>query len=250
MTRGGFEAPSAPPPLGAEATVRPGSGAMFDRIAARYDLLNRLCSLGIDRTWRRRAVRALELPAHGRALDLATGTGDVAIEMVRQQGTLQVDALDPSEKMIAIGRRKVERRGMQQQVTFGLGEAQSLPYENDRFDGTAIAFGIRNVPDRLQALREMGRVTKAGGRIALLELSDPCRSRLAKLWVHHVVPQLGALLSGAKEYRYLETSIAAFPPASEFARTIESAGLRLLQSRPLLFGVAHLFVATPRKGNV
>src|SRR5690606_39611318 len=128
------------------------------------------------------------------------------------------------------------------------GDAESLPFPDNSFDGTTIAFGIRNVPDRLQGLKEMARVTRPGGRIAILELSEPrggLMAPLARFHVHTFVPWVGSLLSGKKEYRYLQESIEAFPPASEFAETMKLAGLDIVSVSPLTFGVAHLYVATP-----
>ena len=134
-----------------------------------------------------------------------------------------------------------------------VGDAQDLPFEDDSVDGVTIAFGIRNVPDRPKALREMARVTKASGRVVILELSEPrggLMGKLARTYVHEVVPRMGALLSGAKEYRYLQRSIEAFPPADVFARTMEEAGLRVLEAPALAFGAAHLYVATPSRAEV
>jgi demethylmenaquinone methyltransferase/2-methoxy-6-polyprenyl-1,4-benzoquinol methylase len=221
---------------------------MFDAIAPRYDLLNRLMSLGVDQRWRRKTVAALRTPAGGRILDLATGTADLAIALARHYPTARVDGLDPSAKMLAIGREKLARVGLAERVTLSDGIAESLPFPDRTFDGITIAFGIRNVPDRPTALREMARVTRPGGRIAILELTEPTGGvlgPLARFHVHEVVPRLGALLSGAREYRYLQESIAAFPPADVFAETMRFAGLEVLAVEPLTFGVAHLWVATP-----
>jgi demethylmenaquinone methyltransferase/2-methoxy-6-polyprenyl-1,4-benzoquinol methylase len=128
------------------------------------------------------------------------------------------------------------------------GDAQALPFGDDTFHSVCIAFGIRNVPDRALALREMARVTRPGGRIAILELSEPRSGiwgAMARFHIHTVVPYVGALLSGVKEYQYLQRSIAAFPPAQEFAELMRSSNLDVLAVLPLTFGVCHLYVAEP-----
>ena len=224
-----------------------GSGAMFDRIATRYDLLNRILSLGIDRGWRRRAVRAARLPECEAVLDLATGTADLAIELARSHDGVRVLGTDPSPEMLAVGRTKIPS-GLEGRVELIEGDAQQIAAEDGAFGATTIAFGIRNVPDRLRALREMARVTRAGGRVVILELTEPPGGLLgwpARFWVHQVVPRIGALLSGDREYRYLQQSIAAFPDRDAFCAMMREAGLEVLQARPLTFGVAHLFVGTP-----
>lgn len=222
-----------------------GSGQMFDGIAARYDLVNRVISLGIDQSWRRRTVRSLQLGPGARVLDLATGTADLALLVATSEPSARVVGLDPSEKMLAIGRAKVEKAGLAERVELVTGDAEHLPFPDQSFDGVCIAFGIRNVPDRDRALREMTRVTRPGGRVAILELSEPRRGilgPLARFHVHTVVPYVGALLSGAPEYRYLQRSIAAFPPAEVFAERMRVAGLRIEAPDALTFGVCHLYV--------
>jgi demethylmenaquinone methyltransferase / 2-methoxy-6-polyprenyl-1,4-benzoquinol methylase len=224
-----------------------GSGAMFDKIAARYDAMNRVLSFGLDRGWRRRTVRALALGARPRVLDLATGTGDLAVDIARMHPDATVIGLDPSRQMLAIAQHKLARRGLAGRVTLVRGDAQHLPYRDAELDAATIAFGIRNVPDRALALREMARVVRPGGRIAVLELGEPRRgvlARAARFHTRHVVPRLGALLSGAREYRYLQRSIAAFPPSDEFAALMSRAGLHVLEVAPLTFGVCTLYVAT------
>ncbi len=228
---------------------RLGSGEMFDAIAPGYDRLNRILSLGIDRGWRRRAARALALPdAPCTVLDVATGTGDLAIEIAEQHPVATVVGVDPSAGMLSIGRDKLVARGLAQRVTLSEGTAEELPFETASFAGATIAFGIRNVPDRPRGLAEMARVVAPGGRVVVLELSEPrgALGAMARVHVHHVVPWLGGLLSGKKEYRYLQASIAAFPPAEEFAKLFPAAGLDVIEVVSLTFGVAHLYVAERR----
>jgi demethylmenaquinone methyltransferase / 2-methoxy-6-polyprenyl-1,4-benzoquinol methylase len=226
--------------------VVPGSGAMFDAIAPRYDLLNRLMSFGVDRRWRKRTVRELALGERARVLDVATGTGDLALEIARRHPGTRVVGVDPSAGMIAIGQDKVAARGLADRVELVLGDAQALDFADGHFDATCIAFGIRNVPDRARGLAEMRRVVRPGGRVCVLELGEPrggVLGPLARFHVHHVVPRMGALLSGRREYRYLQRSIAAFPPPDEFAAMMTDAGLRVVEVAALTFGVCHLYVA-------
>ncbi len=239
-----------------------GSGAKFDRIAGRYDFCNRVLSLGLDRGWRRRAVRALQLGERPRVLDVATGTGDLAIDIATACPGATVIGLDPSAGMLEVAARKVARRGLDGRVTLVAGDAQRLPYRSCELDAAAIAFGIRNVPDRAAALRELARVVRPGGRIAVLELGEPSGQtpegapllgRLAygvlggaaRFHCRRVVPRLGALLSGAREYAYLQRSVAAFPPAAEFAALMRRSGLQVVDVQALTFGACTLFVATP-----
>jgi demethylmenaquinone methyltransferase/2-methoxy-6-polyprenyl-1,4-benzoquinol methylase len=221
-----------------------GSGAMFDSIARRYDLLNRINSLGMDRRWRRKTVEALRLSAAHRLLDVATGTADLLIEVARRHPGVGLVGLDPSEGMLEIGRQKLERRGVSAELVTG--DAQAMPFPDGSFDRATICFGIRNVPDREKALRELFRVLGPKGRLAVLELSEPkggALSFLARVHVDQVVPRVGAALSSAGEYEYLRKSIAAFPPPDVFAKTIEAAGFRSVSVRPFAFGACVLFVA-------
>ncbi len=222
-----------------------GSGRMFDRIARRYDLLNRLASLGLDGRWRRRLVGALGVDS-GRVLDVATGTADVAMAIATRFAEIRVTGLDPSPGMLAVGRDKVEVSGLAGRITLTEGDAQAMPFADGAFDATCISFGIRNVPDRMAGLREMARVTRPGGRVAVLELSEPqgLMAPLARFHVHRVVPAMGAWLSGSDEYDYLQRSIAAFPPPDEFCAMMTEAGLRDVSAVPMSFAAAHLFVGT------
>ena len=243
-----------------------GSGAMFDAIAQRYDLLNRLISLGVDKRWRARTVRAI-VPAvrdtvatprgaklrakvargERRVLDLATGTGDLALAIAEALPEARVVGVDPSANMLEVFREKLG--SLTDRVEVLEGDAQALPFADASFDATTIAFGIRNVPDRARGLAEMARVTRAGGRVAVLELSEPREGLIApfaRFHVHTVVPAIGAWLSGKREYRYLARSIAAFPPAEEFAAMMEAAGLAVIEIVPMTFGTCTLYVAERR----
>jgi demethylmenaquinone methyltransferase / 2-methoxy-6-polyprenyl-1,4-benzoquinol methylase len=222
---------------------------MFDAIAPRYDLLNRLLSLGIDQRWRRQLVQQLALRPDARVLDHATGTGDLALLIARSSPSVRVVGMDPSTEMLRVARTKVAASGLQDRISLQQGDAENLAgVESASFDAVSMAFGIRNVPDRARALREMARVTRPGGRIAILELSEPqggFLGPLARLHVHRVVPWVGGLLSGSREYQYLQRSIAAFPLPAAFARLMEGSGMRVEHLEALTFGVCHLYVGTP-----
>ncbi|MCC6525857.1 MAG: bifunctional demethylmenaquinone methyltransferase/2-methoxy-6-polyprenyl-1,4-benzoquinol methylase UbiE [Polyangiaceae bacterium] len=219
---------------------------MFDRIAVRYDLMNRVLSLGSDVRWRHRMVAALGSPAPRSVLDLATGTGDVACLVARRLARAEVVGLDPSEGMLAVARQKARVRGLGDRVHFVGGDAEALPFESASFDAVTMAFGIRNVPDRRRAVGEMRRVLRPRGRALVLELCEPqghLLSPLVRLWNRQVMPRLGALVGAADAYAYLDRSIRAFPPAAVFAATLRDAGFAAVRFERLSFGAAALFVA-------
>tara|TARA_R110002096_G_scaffold436021_1_gene665216 strand:- start:87601 stop:88350 length:750 start_codon:yes stop_codon:yes gene_type:complete len=223
-----------------------GSGAMFDNLAPRYDLLNRLMSFGVDKRWRKRTVRSLQLQPGDKVLDLATGTGDLAISMAKKHPGVTVVGVDPSVKMLEVGRTKITKSGLTERIEMREGIGEELPFEDNTFNAVTIAFGIRNCTDRPQAVREMKRVTKPGGRIGILELGEPRKgfmAPVARFHIHQVVPRLGAWLSGAREYRYLQESIEAFPPSEEFAATMTECGLNMLEVVQFSFGSCHLYLA-------
>jgi len=219
---------------------------MFDQIAQRYDMLNRLMSFGLDRRWRRALVQAMRPTDGGELLDVATGTADVAMALARAYPNTTIMGLDPSVGMLDVGRVKVHRKAIDDRVTLVEGDAQHMAFEDARFDSACIAFGIRNVPDRMAGLREMARVTKPGGSVVVLELGEPKgpMAPFARFHVHYVVPRMGALLSGNAEYDYLQRSIAAFPPSDIFAQMMTDAGLHDVTVRPFAFGAANLYVGT------
>lgn len=220
---------------------------MFDRIAGRYDVMNRLISFGMDRRWRRRLVASLgELGVNDAVLDLATGTADVALAIARSHPHCELVGLDPSVEMLAVGRAKVADAGLQARIQLVVGDAQALTFDDGRFAACTIAFGIRNVPDRDAALREMVRALRPGGLVAVLELSEPrapgILGALARLHVRHIVPRMGALAAGAEEYSYLQRSIAAFPAPRDFAAQMAAAGLQDVQVTAMSMGAVQLYV--------
>ncbi len=228
-----------------ESRPAAGSGRMFDAIAARYDCLNRLISLGTDRSWRRAAVRALAPPKGACVLDLATGTGDLAIAVAQRYPTTRLLGVDPSRGMLAVGRDKIARLGLQDRIDLVEGDACELTFADGSFDAACMAFGIRNVPERARALREIRRVLRPGARFVVLELSEPrdgLLAPIARFHVHRVVPWVGATLSGAPEYRHLERSIAAFPTAVGFAEELAAAGFLVTAVARLGFGAVQLHV--------
>jgi demethylmenaquinone methyltransferase/2-methoxy-6-polyprenyl-1,4-benzoquinol methylase len=217
---------------------------MFDRISERYDLLNRVMSVGSDGRWRRMAVHALGSEVRD-VLDLATGTADVALEVARRIPSSKIVGVDPSPGMLKVGRDKVQRAGLSDRIELREGDGQRIPASDNSFDAAIMAFGIRNVPDRAACLRELARVVRPGGPIVLLELAEPEGhpfSFAARFWKRRVVPRLGAMLSSTPEYAYLEKSIRAFPPPEEFLTLMGECGLREVEARALTFGAATIFL--------
>jgi demethylmenaquinone methyltransferase/2-methoxy-6-polyprenyl-1,4-benzoquinol methylase len=224
---------------------------MFDRIAPRYDLLNRVLSFGVDRWWRRRAVAALDEALAGRApervLDAATGTADLAIRAAEAFDEAEVVGVDLAEEMLRRGRHKVRRRGLGGRVELARGDATALSsVEEGAFDGALVAFGVRNYEDLGAGLRELRRVLSPGAALVVLEFSRPRAAgvrRLYDLYARHVLPRIGRVVSGdAEAYRYLPASAEAFPDGPAFLRRLRAAGFRSARWRPLFpFGVASLY---------
>ncbi|MCX7623237.1 MAG: bifunctional demethylmenaquinone methyltransferase/2-methoxy-6-polyprenyl-1,4-benzoquinol methylase UbiE [Thermomicrobium sp.] len=217
---------------------------MFDRIARRYDLMNRLMSLGRDVVWRRVAAQAALEHAPAVVLDIATGTGDLAFELVAQ-GARRVLALDFSRAMLRIASRK--RAALRAwNVAFLCGDAMRLPFRDASVDACTIGFGLRNLPDYEAAIREFARVLRPGGRLVILE-TTPFTGPLApffRLYFDRLVPWIGGLVSGDRQaYSYLPRSTAAFPSAAELAALLRSAGFADVRYRTMMGGTVALHVA-------
>lgn len=214
--------------------------AMFDAIAPRYDLLNRVLSARVDVGWRRKAVRALRVKPGDCVLDLATGTGDLLLEELRAGAVRSVGA-DLSFGMLRLVRPKLAHSGYGHGRVCQ-GDAERLPFWDAQFDGVSIAFGIRNVLDRAQGLREMRRVVKPGGRVVVLEFHEATGvgGTIFRLYFNHILPQIGALVSNREAYSYLPKSVANFETPQAFEALMREAGLNDVKSQPLTLGIAWL----------
>jgi len=220
---------------------------MFAGIAPRYDLLNRLLSAGRDRYWRRRAVAHAQLPPGGLALDVCTGTADVALQLAKQfPSAKSICGVDFCLPMLRLGAVKVARVGLAHRIRLQVASAEALPFAADTFDAATIAFGIRNVMDRRGGLAELSRVLRPGGRGIILEFAmpqGPFFGRLYHLYFHRVLPWLGGLISGNRgAYSYLPASVSRFPSPRELARLMEEVGFRDVQFHALTGGIVTLHV--------
>ena len=223
---------------------------LFDTIAPTYDFLNHLLSLRRDSYWRRMAVRELK-GVGGRILDIATGTGDVAIEIIQQKGhQKKVFGLDFSEPMIKRAQQKILRRGFFQLIALSRGDAIDLPFRENTFSASVIAFGLRNIPNKEKALFEMIRVIKKGGKVIVLEFTfprDELMRRLYPFYFKKFLPWLGGLISGDRgAYAYLPESVTHFPHAEDYEEMLKRCGLDEIRSRRLTFGIASIISGIKR----
>jgi demethylmenaquinone methyltransferase/2-methoxy-6-polyprenyl-1,4-benzoquinol methylase len=222
-----------------QAAVR----SMFDRIAPRYDLLNRVLSAGIDVRWRRRCIDAAG-PAM-RAIDVCTGTGDLLLEFLGRDPARRGLGIDLSTGMLARGADKLRRANLHGRAGMAAGDAERLPVAASSVDAVTVAFGIRNVGEPLLALREMRRVLRPGGRALILEFSMPKGTLGAayRLYFTHVLPRIGGWVSGdAGAYAYLPASVARFARPAEFGALMGEAGFDRVSWQPLTGGIAHLYI--------
>jgi len=219
---------------------------MFDAIAPRYDLLNGVLSVGLDRYWRRRAIRSLQFTGKETLLDVCTGTADVAIAAARHRlGAGQVLGVDFAAAMLARGLAKVRRRRLTSRVHLSRGDATALPVAAAAVDGVTMAFGIRNVAAPDQACAELWRVLRPGGRLAILEFGLPIVPAVRPLYLwyfRHVLPRIGRLVSRHNAaYSYLPASVGSFPWGEVFADLLRQQGFDNVKARPLTFGIVYLY---------
>lgn len=222
---------------------------MFSAIAERYDLLNTLLSFGIDRRWRAQAARSTTEHTPERVLDVATGTGELAIAIKRRAPGARVVGVDFAEAMLEVARRKARRRGLE--VCFCKADGMALPFADDAFDAVTIAYGLRNFADRLIGLREFYRVLAPGGRLVILEFPPPPAGVfgiLFRCYFLHVLPRVGAWLSGSGgAYSYLPASVLEFPRPLDLAGMLQRAGFARVRYKLQTFGVSALHVADKPK---
>jgi demethylmenaquinone methyltransferase/2-methoxy-6-polyprenyl-1,4-benzoquinol methylase len=213
--------------------------SMFSRIAARYDLMNRLMTFGRDQAWRRMAAKELQLPEHARCLDLATGTGDLAIAVRQLYPTAQVVGMDFALPMMQVGQQKLRAQQLNH-VAFASGDAHMLPFDDEQFDGLVNGFLLRNVVDLPRALTEMKRVVKKGGRVVCLEITHPQTPifrQLFQIYFYRCVPLLGGLVAGdLNAYTYLPNSLTVFPAAEPLRQLMLQVGYRYVYYQWLMLG--------------
>ncbi len=221
--------------------------SLFDGIAPRYDFLNHFLSYGIDILWRKKAIQLLGAYKPRTILDIATGTGDLAIEAARLQPE-HIFGVDISPAMLAIGRSKIAQRHLEPVISFHEGQAEHLQFPDHSMDAVMVAFGVRNFSNLEQGLAEMHRVLKSQGVGMILEFSQPRKTPLKQLYgfyFRRILPLLGGLVSKSREaYEYLPSTVAQFPDGEGFLKILENAGFRDARQYPLTFGIATIYLAT------
>jgi demethylmenaquinone methyltransferase/2-methoxy-6-polyprenyl-1,4-benzoquinol methylase len=226
---------------------------MFGNIAPSYDLLNHLLSLNIDRYWRWRTTRLVPPRGDAPILDLCTGTGDLALAYDRAaRGRVPIVGADFCHEMLVRAVAKTRRRTAGQRIRYIEADAQQLPFPDDHFQITTVAFGLRNITDTDRGLAEMVRVTRPGGRVAILEFSQPRHwlfGRLYQFYVRRILPLVGQAISRSKEsaYRYLPASVQEFPDGEALAERLRGHGLCDVRWHPFTFGIATLYVGTKKR---
>ena len=235
-------------PYGEEGTKAVQVERMFNHIAPTYDQLNHTLSMGIDRSWRRKAIHTLRPYHPQQILDIATGTGDFAILACRELQPQFLIGADISEGMMEVGREKVQQAGLADKVSFAREDCTALSFADATFDAVTVAFGVRNFEHLDIALGEMWRVLRPNGHLVILELSTPDRFPMKQLFTLYskvVMPLIGKLISKDNSaYTYLPESIRAFPQGEVMQRSIRNAGFSQVRFRRLTFGICTLYVAT------
>ena len=227
-----------------ESKKREQIAGMFDKIAGRYDLLNHLLSLNVDRYWRRKAITRLGMIAPEHILDLASGTGDFAFSALKLNPG-RITGMDISNEMLSIGRVKAARIKGGEKIDFVLAGAENIPFVDNHFSAVTCAFGVRNFSDLVQGLKEACRVLKPGGKMVVLEFLKPRNTILSKMYRFYftvILPVLGGWISGDKgAYSYLPASVATFPDGREFLQVMEQAGFHQCCHETLTGGIASIY---------
>ncbi len=220
----------------------PETTSLFNKIARHYDSLNTFFSFGMDKIWRRRLAE--QIRGSRLILDIATGTGEVAIETVRKLEGSKVIGIDPSAQMLELANKKCSSPELSDKIMLVEGYAENLPFENDKFDAITIAFGIRNTVSPLQSLKEMNRVLKTGGKAAILEFTIPKNTIFAPLYLFYFrkfLPFIGSLFGNKKEYKYLSDSTSEFPQREKFLELMKEAQFEPQDSIELMIGTVIIY---------
>lgn len=220
---------------------------MFDTIANEYDGLNRVISFGVDIKWRKRLVKLVKKKQPENILDIATGTGDLAIALA-ETGASEIIGLDISKGMLDVGRKKIIAKNLEKTVQMVQGDGESLPFEKDHFDAITVAFGVRNFEDLDKGLKEIFRVLKPGGILAILETSVPTKTPIKQgyfLYTRYILPLIGRLFSRDRSaYAYLSESAASFPHGKAFNNILGKIGFIGMENKPQSLGVASIYIAS------
>ncbi|MBC6409891.1 MAG: bifunctional demethylmenaquinone methyltransferase/2-methoxy-6-polyprenyl-1,4-benzoquinol methylase UbiE [Ekhidna sp.] len=218
---------------------------MFDSISGKYDFLNHFLSLGIDRRWRKQAIRMLKNENPKQILDIATGTGDFAIESLKLNPE-KVIGLDISEGMLNVGREKMKKKGIDHIIDMQSGDSENIHFENNSFDAVIVAFGVRNFEDLEKGLKEMNRVLKPGGKAIILEFSKPTIfpfKQLYNFYFRWILPKIGEIVSKDNAaYTYLPESVNEFPYGKEFLRILDKTGYKNNKCKPLTQGISSIYL--------
>jgi len=220
----------------------PDTKALFDKISNHYDLLNSVFSVGIDKIWRKKLVKKIKPGSF--VLDVATGTGEVLIEGFKLASVNTGFGIDPSIEMLKIGKDKLNKKSLDSSSSMFQGAAENLPFKDDTFEGITIAFGIRNTIDYSGSLKEMHRVLKTGGTVAILEFAIPKISIFTSIYLmyfKYLMPFIGSLFGSRKEYRYLSDSTTQFPQRDTFKNIMGDCGFRECRYEELSFGIAVIY---------
>lgn len=219
---------------------------MFDAIAPKYDFLNRILSLGIDISWRKRVIKIIKRANAKFILDIATGTGDLAIAMAKTEA-VKIIGLDLSEQMLNIGKQKIINQHLESKIELIKGDSEQLSFPENHFDAVTAAFGVRNFGNLKKGLSEMYRVTKENGDLIILEFSKPSNKFFKTIYYFYfcyVLPFIGKLISkDARAYTYLPESVEAFPSGVEFVKILEEIGFKTIKWIPLTFGISSIYWA-------
>jgi demethylmenaquinone methyltransferase/2-methoxy-6-polyprenyl-1,4-benzoquinol methylase len=220
---------------------------MFNNIASKYDFLNHLLSLGIDKGWRTKAIKSIGCIAPQKILDVATGTGDLAIAAAKKISNSTVVGIDIAAQMLEVGKVKIEDKNLSARIEMIVGDSEALPYDDHHFDAVLCAYGVRNFQDLPKGLNEMCRVMRTGGRLAILEFSQPKTfpvKQVFSLYFKYIMPLFGKMVSKhSTAYNYLPESVMAFPEGQDFCNILTQCGFKNVQSRPLTFGITSLYTA-------
>lgn len=234
-------------PYSEEGSKKSQVSAMFNRIAPYYDLLNRVLSLGIDRSWRKKAIALLKGGKPRHILDVATGTADVALMTARRLSPEQIIGIDISTEMLDIGRQKITRQRLDAIIQLQEGDSENLPFPNNTFDAVTVAFGVRNFEHLENGLAEMLRVLKPGGQVVILEFSQPTAfpfKQLFHFYFRNILPFVGRITSkDPKAYRYLYESVQAFPDGERFLEVLQKIGYKSNRCIPLTLGICSIYSA-------